>query len=112
MSWDISLHCVCCGNSLFDQNYTHNTSKMIYAVLGDELERNESWYQRLNGMKRKQGIKYLERIIEGLSNEPARFRAMNPSNGWGDYDRLLKVLCDLRDKAADIKHKALWEAWG
>lgn len=36
--------------------------------------------------------------IERMEADPATFKAMNPANGWGDYDGLLAVFHDLRAK--------------
>lgn len=34
----------------------------------------------------------LHRALRALLDEPERFRAMNPSNGWGSYDGLVEVV--------------------
>lgn len=34
----------------------------------------------------------LRAAIEVMESEPATFRAMNPPNGWGDYDDVLEEL--------------------
>ena len=92
MSWDAS----------FDGgwwNYTHNTAPMIYQVLkdaGTELDPGESWWKRLDGMTGPEAAAYLGQVIDGLEAEPGRFRAMNPENGWGDYDSLLMTLRSMR----------------
>jgi hypothetical protein len=82
-----------------DWNYTHNTTPMIYQVLeeaGVALAEREPWYQRLNGMTGREARDYLQVIVGGLEADPARFRAMNPPNGWGSYDDLLQVLREMR----------------
>lgn len=109
MSWDAYLHDDR-GHQEGGWNYTHNTNRMIAAALefqGDEpveqcggpLGRviGPSWWDRLDGLSGPEGAAYLHRIITGLKSDPERFRAMNPPNGWGDYDSLLKVLTDMRD---------------
>lgn len=121
MSWDAWLFDDR-GHSEGEWNYTHNTSRMIYAVLEDagielaaetrpcvwfdedgighdapEGHGTIAWYDHLNGMEGPQGAAFLHTIIRGLEADPARFRAMNPDNGWGDYDGLLKVLTDMRN---------------
>jgi len=100
MSWDARLTDDR-GHSEGDWNHTHNTAQMIYATLSDDneyqLDEKESWYNRLDGMSGPEGSDYIERIIGGLVSDPERFRAMNPSNGWGDYDSLVKVLKEMRN---------------
>lgn len=123
MSWDAYLAttatrcCRHCGGTL-DQdehmvnswNYTHNTNGMIAAayeaVSGNATEQcsgplghliGAAWWKRLDGASGADGGAYLADIIKGLEAEPERFRAMNPGNGWGDYDGLLGVLREMRD---------------
>lgn len=122
MSWDASLHDDR-GHCEGDWNYTHNCSRMIYAVLEDEgIELGErlmgfpermlpcSWYDRLNGATGPDGAAYLDTIVRGLEADPERFRAMNPENGWGDYDSLLKTLTDMRDRVPEWPTE--WSASG
>lgn len=102
MSWDAEFD----GQPF---NYTHNTNGMIAAayevVTGEPTKQcggplgaaiGPGWWKRLNGMTGRQGAAYLGQIIAGLEADPDRFRAMNPENGWGDYDRLLVVLRKMR----------------
>lgn len=121
MSWNAYLHDDR-GHLEGDWNYTHNTSRMIYDVLeraGFELAPSTrpcstydhdtktwtshpdgygtiSWYDHLDGLPGPEGAAYLDLIIRGLEADPGRYREMNPENGWGDYDSLLKTLCDMR----------------
>lgn len=106
MSWDISLICDGDGTEIVDQNYTHNTSVMIYTVLRedpefDQLAAHEPWWHRLNGMSGPEGAAFLHRIIVGLNSDPVRFRAMNPANGWGDYDQLVDILTQMRNSVPE-----------
>lgn len=60
-------------------------------------DRPAAWWDALDGMSGPEGAAYLDTIIKGLEADPERFRAMNPENGWGDYDRLVKVLTEMRN---------------
>lgn len=105
MSWDAYLECDCCGHSVItEQNYTHNTNGMINEALGA----GEHWLDRLHGASREDGVALLDAIIEGLEADPERFRAMNPPNGWGSYDSLLRILQVMRDQAANIETASTW----
>jgi hypothetical protein len=85
-------------------NYTHNCNGMIRAALevdGFDVEDHwlvgPSWWKHLDGRNGAEGGAFLDRIIRNLEADPARFRAMNPPNGWGDYDSLAKVLTEMRN---------------
>lgn len=124
--------------SVGEWGFTHNTSVMIYAVLQDarvdlppdpapcstyDSETGEwtywpdghgciAWWDHLDGMTGAEGWHYLRIIIDGLEADPGRFRALNPSNGWGDYDSLLGVLREMRDACAVEDPSLVWSASG
>lgn len=100
------------GHDEGEWNYTHNCNAMIEDALGVELVGATikpfwsnpksglgvgSWWDVLNGKSGLEGGELLSHIIDALDRDPAKYRAMNPPNGWGDYDSLLKVLQEMRD---------------
>jgi hypothetical protein len=103
MSWDAWLtddrgHCE------GDWNYTHNTNRMANIALDESGFKRpsddrgpKSWWRCLNDLQGPDGAALLNHIIRGLQTDPERFRAMNPENGWGDYDTFLKVLIEMRN---------------
>lgn len=109
MSWDAGLVCECCGASRGSWNYTHNTNGMANAVLG-ATSPGRSWWQQLNNLSGANGAALLNRIIKALEAAPFRFRAMNPDNGWGDYDSFVKVLTEMRDAVPE--YRTYWEVSG
>jgi hypothetical protein len=114
MSW--SAHLGYPGNeysaTVVSEGYTHNTSVMIYAVLTEAGVPDEpSWWKRLDLLNGAEGSAYLTLILNGLLADPERFRAMNPPNGWGNYDDLVATLSRMRD--ASVEHPAAaWSASG
>ena len=95
MSWDAYFAAVDIdGEShwLSDWNYTHNTNRMADDALGEG-----SWWQRLNGSTGEEGYALLTQILEVFAADPAKFRAMNPDNGWGDFDRFRDILRNMAD---------------
>jgi hypothetical protein len=139
MSWDATLclandeSCPNCGHELAPPyhgdalnswNYTHNTNGMIAsayeAVSGEATPEcggslgpviGAAWWGRLSGADGPAGAAYLGQIIKGLEADPGRFRAMNPENGWGDYEGLLGVLREMRD-AVPADRATLWHVSG
>lgn len=135
MSWDAHLYDDR-GHWEGDWNYTHNCNGMANdALTEDELtagsvrwwgrhnradivaeyesgERSGgSWWACLDRTSGHEGAALLTRIIKTLEAEPDRFRAMNPDNGWGNYDDFLKVLTDMRDRVPE-NWPTIWETSG
>jgi hypothetical protein len=113
MSWDAYLYDDR-GHLEGDWNCTHNLNGMIAAALesqGDaEVQQCDgplgkaigpAWWKLLDGLPGPQGAALLDRIVRGLKAEPVRFRAMNPPNGWGNYDDLVKILTEMRDRVPE-----------
>lgn len=133
MSWDAWLTDDR-GHSEGSWGCTHNTSPMIYAVLRDAgivlpddtapcitYENGKPvkhpngygtipWWMHLDGMSGPEGAAFLHVIVSGLEADPQRFRAMNPENGWGDYDGMLKELRAMRDAVPEWP--TTWSAIG
>ena len=92
MSLDIYLKCKCCGRCAEESdslNYTHNLNVMaqeagIYSFV---------WRPEENGIETAgQMIEILEKGIKELKSNPEKYKAFNPSNGWGDYDSFILFL--------------------
>lgn len=85
--------CGCAGHELGDWNLTYNLSPMLRAagfpgwreVVGNDLD------PRPTG---KRVADVMEPVITELLAHPAKYKAMNPENGWGSYDLAVKALSD------------------
>lgn len=100
MSYSINLSIkVNVGNSnheflmMGDWNCTYNLSEMLY----DKNVFGQKGIWKLDKKKSKSGIKILTKAINGLQKNPSKFRKLNPSNGWGDYDGLVKLLKTMKN---------------
>lgn len=85
MSLDISLSAVV-RTDVFSDNITGNVEPMW---------REAGCHDALYKSKGKAAYEVLDELKAGLSlmeSEPERFKALNPSNGWGDYDGALEWL--------------------
>ena len=76
--------------SVFEANYTHNCAKMAeeaglykYVWRPEECDDVETAGDLIEPLRA--GIKLME-------DDPERFIALNPSNGWGSYDTFLPWL--------------------
>lgn len=82
MSLDITLTAVV-STEIFEANITHNLSGMaeeagIYMHLWCPQELGIRFAGNLVGP--------LTKGLELMKSDPARFEALNPSNGWGSYE--------------------------
>lgn len=96
MSYDVDVHfpkCDHCGvqrDSIWIGNYTTNVTGMYAAVQAGGL----------NAIKDKScpdAAKVLECMIGGMVKRRDELVAMNPQNGWGDYDGALRFLRKILD---------------
>lgn len=96
MSYDISLHVQIDtgGPEPIDYcvddigNYTSNVAAMWNDALGHRLA-------DLHGRKASDCSDALKQAVTDMRQRPGHYRAMNPSNGWGDYDGALEYLSEL-----------------
>lgn len=73
------------GNTgILDWNYTSNCAPM-WRKAGADLAKFE-------GKPAGECAPILSSAIEAMEADPETYRAMNPSNGWGDYDSLVASL--------------------
>jgi hypothetical protein len=86
--------------SVYDNNITHNLSKMASEV---KLSNGLSLYDvlwRPDEHELELAEDIAELLDEGwniLVSEPDRFRQLNPENGWGNYDGLCKFVYEYRN---------------
>lgn len=66
-------------------NYTYNVSPMYVKALGCSLS-------DLHDSNCGESIERLRKAVIEMSEHPADYRALNPSNGWGNYEGALAYL--------------------
>ncbi len=67
-------------------------------------------WQELMGQNAAESEPMLMATGRALRADPARFKAMNPENGWGDYEQAIDMMEELALDAR--KHpKAHWGGW-
>jgi len=94
----MSLHVdlmVVCPVSIYENNITHNLTKMADSVL---LSNGKSLYEILwrpeeNGYTKAGDIQsFLHEGMIELTDFPERYKPYNPENGWGSYDNLMEFI--------------------
>jgi hypothetical protein len=88
MSLDVTLK-VLKLTPVFEYNITHNLNKMAEeASIYEHL-----WHpERLNITKAFQLIPALREGLTKLKADPDKYKRLNPANGWGDYEGLVKFV--------------------
>jgi hypothetical protein len=92
MSYDVSVDYPAIASVGF--NYTYNCSPMFYYVL-------EGGINGLAGLTAKDAQERLTVGIAKMEADPEKYRAMNPENGWGDYEGALEFLRGIKRACAD-----------
>ena len=94
MSWDFGMEVDVGGKEpatlKYDRNYTYNVSPMFYEAMGGD------GIASIEGKTGEEAAPLLSQAIKAMVEEPEKYKAMNPANGWGDYDGALELLRDLR----------------
>lgn len=74
------------GDSL---NYTYNCGPMFRLALGRD------GINSLEGELAGTAIQTLRSGIAEMEDEPGKYKALNPENGWGSYEGALQFLRDI-----------------
>lgn len=95
MSWDIWLETEVDGHKITlpgtSFNYTHNCNRMIRSAGFTE------WPYSVDGWNAEELEPRLYAATVIMAADPETYRAMNPENGWGDYDSLMDQLGHVMD---------------
>jgi len=76
-------------NEVYTANITHNLNKMAAeAGLYEHLWRPDE----LGITKAQELIEPLREGLKALGSDPERFKALNPPNGWGTYEGLIRFV--------------------
>ena len=73
---------------VYEANITHNLGRM--ASEAGKLYKALWRPEELGAVKAKDIIKHLERGLNLLKSDPEKYKKLNPSNGWGDYEGLVR----------------------
>lgn len=107
MSLDLYLTTEVDGNvvELYECNVTHNLTDMAKSAGIYEAV----WHPSDIGItKAKDAAPLIKQGLELVRSDPIRFKRLNPSNGWGDYDGFVHFLNRLVENmekfpSADVK---------
>lgn len=91
---------------LHSDNYTSNVSSMYYDAFKKFAKRNleteeiptylidedSRWFEVINMCENNRQKIILKAMVDILKANPEKYRAMNPTNGWGDYEGAVDFL--------------------
>ena len=77
---------------IYDTNVTYNLADMYYKCID-----KEKGFKKLDGMNCKEALPIINRAIQDMLNNANEYRKLNPKNGWGSYEGLLKALQEMRN---------------
>ena len=83
--WIVRDRCNACGrggDTDESLNITYNLTGMLTAA------GFHGWQWCIGKTAREVGTHMLA-VLDGMNTDPEKWRAMNPPNGWGDYDQCL-----------------------
>lgn len=106
MSWVIGIEVNGIHFANADWNYTHNCNGMM-------REAGYDWIYHLHGQRVADTFPHFQAMLNELESHPQKYRAMNPENGWGDYDRLCalwrKILLRAKEIVESVPEATWWE---
>jgi hypothetical protein len=73
-----------------DANYTYNCSQMFFVA-------TEEYLSDLNGRLCSEIIPIFETAIKDMTDNPEKYEALNPENGWGNAKGWLKFITQIYD---------------
>lgn len=128
MSFDVSLrspscdHCRRGGEEVYSFNLTHNVNDIVDACLRTDangpVAKEASHYAerswgRLVGWTAADALPFLLRALAEVRNadRKAEFKAMEPSNGWGDRGSVERVLVEFVAMCRQYPEATI-HAWG
>lgn len=64
---------------------TYNVSPMYREAFGHSI-------MDLNGLPAPEAADRMEAALRDMENNPTKYKAMNPPNGWGSYEAAMSIL--------------------
>ena len=88
---------------VFWRNYTSNCGPM-WRHAGADL-------QDFNGAPCTEAVGPLAEAVKRMEADPDTYRAMNPANGWGDYESCLEFMRDIATACAEHTKASMRVSW-
>ena len=98
------------GDEDFNVGITYNLSEMYYLASKNAGHKIDSLGEYLNEKKLKDIKSFLKDTLDELVAHPIKYKKLNPENGWGSYDSLVKSFMRLLIKANESPNSIL-EDW-
>lgn len=107
MSYDVHLEADLGGEEpvnlgILDENYTWNVYPMFRLALGEEGFCN-GW----DGLSAAVAAMRCARTLAAFDADPDAYRALNPANGWGDFDGARRFIEAIREACVKAPNATL-----
>lgn len=93
---DCEPGCLLCAATVEVGSYTYNVSPMWWDAVGATRRlddgREVGGIAMFHGAPGCEAAGPLSEAVERLKADPEKYRAMNPKNGWGDYESATRFL--------------------
>ena len=77
---------------IYERDVTYYLADMYYKCID-----KEKGFKKLDGMNCKEALPIINNAIQDMLNNADEYRKLNPKNGWGSYEGLLKTLQEMRN---------------
>lgn len=84
--WIVRDRCKACGRG----GDVDESLNITYNLTGMLREAGFHGWQWCIGKTAREVGTHMLAVLDGMNTDPEKWRAMNPPNGWGDYDQCLQ----------------------
>lgn len=84
-----------------DLNYTYNVEPMFRKALPPD------GILTIHNLTGRAALPHLKTALDAMIQDPATYKALNPSNGWGDYYGAMNVLKILKQWCEEVPDATL-----
>lgn len=103
MSYDFYIFYRGTDHCLWDRNHTSNVAPM-WRLAGVDL-------REFDGQITDDLVVPLTAAIAAMEGDPAKYRELNPSNGWGSYESCLSLLRDFKEQCEKFTGEPVTVSW-
>lgn len=82
--------------NIYEANITYNLAPMYYKAIDKDLG-----LKKLKSMNCEKALPIINKAIDDMVKNKQEYEKLNPENGWGTYEGLLKTFREIREVCED-----------